>query len=84
MATLAAPDIKESFGAIHALYTYGEPRVGNPEFSNWFKGVVFSYRIVHQADIVPHIPWASTGFLHEGEELWYDSAMATYKTCGYG
>ena len=66
MATLAAPDVKESFG-IHDLYTYGEPRVGNPEFSAWFKNVVYSYRIIHQADIVPHIPWANTGFLHEGE-----------------
>jgi hypothetical protein len=83
MATLAAPDIKESFG-IHSLYTYGEPRVGNPEFSKWFRSVVYSFRVIHSADIVPHIPWASTGFLHEGEELWYDAAMSSYKTCGYG
>ena len=37
--------------------------------------------MVHNADIVPHIPWMSSGFLHEGTEIWYDDGMVNYQIC---
>ncbi len=40
--------------------------------------------MVHYADIVPHIPPASFGFLHQGSEIWYDKPMTTFKSCSYG
>lgn len=42
------------------------------------------YRVVHYADIVPHLPASIQGFSHEGQEVWYNSAMSTYKVCNYG
>jgi hypothetical protein len=66
------------------LTTYGEPRVGNPAFSSWFKSVIEANRVVHQGDIVPHIPLSAQGFLHQGQEVWYDGAMKTYKICPDG
>lgn len=81
LATLAAPDVKENFGAIAAFITFGEPRVGNSQFASWFGSVINSERVVHYGDIVPHVPPQANGFLHEGTEIWYDKAMQTYKSC---
>lgn len=39
MASLAAPDIKDNFGGISAFYTFGQPRVGNPQFARYLDGV---------------------------------------------
>ncbi|CAB3398655.1 unnamed protein product [Caenorhabditis bovis] len=39
------------------LVTFGEPRVGNLQFSRFFDMFIpFSFRIVHAIDIVPHLP----------------------------
>ncbi len=56
LAALSAPDIKQVYGNISALYTYGEPRVGNDHFAAYYLSVVASNRIVHYADLVPHVP----------------------------
>lgn len=34
--------------------------------------------------MVPHNPPASFGFLHQGNEIWYDKQMINYKICEYG
>ncbi|MCI0468256.1 MAG: lipase family protein [Beijerinckiaceae bacterium] len=39
---------------IAACYTFGSPRVGNPQFDLWVK--VPSYRVINHADIVPQVP----------------------------
>ena len=78
---LALPDVKDNFGAVAALVTFGQPRVGNSEFASWFGSQVNHERVIHYADLVPHIPPASNSYLHDGTEIWYDKAMQTYKTC---
>jgi len=59
------------------LYTFGEPRVGNPEFSDFFsEKLPTAYRLVHQDDIVPHLPpygrdvLLLTNFHHHSTEVW--------------
>ena len=84
LAGLSAVDIHHTFEAVHSLYTYGEPRIGNKQFADYYKTVITMYRVVHYADIVPHLPASAQGFSREGNEIWYDKAMATYKTCSYG
>lgn len=84
IATISATDLKEIFGNIHTVLTFGEPRVGNADFSTYFMGVAENYRVVHYGDIVPHIPPSSFGFVHQGFEVWYDKSMKSYKTCAYG
>jgi len=72
LASLSAPDIKDSYGPIAGFYTFGEPRVGNAEFATYLTSVVASYRVIHYGDLVPHVPPESFGFVHEGTEIWYD------------
>jgi predicted lipase len=40
------------------VYTYGEPRVGNKVFAQMFDKIVpNAWRLVHYADLVPHLPF---------------------------
>lgn len=81
LAVLSAPDTKDLFGSIAGLYTFGQPRVGNAEFASYFNSVVGAFRVVHYGDLVPHVPPSAFSFVHSSTEIWYDEAMATYKTC---
>jgi hypothetical protein len=81
LAVLSAPDVKDSFGAISDILTFGQPRVGNSEFANWYGTVGTHIRVVHYGDLVPHVPPQANGYLHSGNEIWYDKAMQTYKSC---
>lgn len=39
------------------MSNFGMPRIGNPAFAIAFNSVVaYSQRMVHQDDIVPHVP----------------------------
>ena len=66
MASLAVVDMHHLYGSVHRMITFGEPRVGNPHFSNFFQSITDSYRVIHKADVVPHIPLTNQGFFHEG------------------
>lgn len=55
IAVLAAPDIKELYGTISAFYTFGQPRVGNSEFAAFVSRIGGLERVIHYADIVPHL-----------------------------
>ncbi|KAJ3683754.1 hypothetical protein LUZ60_013981 [Juncus effusus] len=64
------------------LMTFGQPRIGNKAFATYFeKYVPNSFRIVHNRDIVPHLPpyyplfpnknyhhFPTEVWLHDGEE----------------
>ena len=74
LATLAALDMRKHFPALKVtLYTFGQPRVGNPEFSNYvFSQLPQSYiRVVNYDDAVAHIPHRVQGYKHAGNEVWY-------------
>jgi predicted lipase len=82
LATLAALDIKSTFGRVDQFYTYGEPRVGNAAFASYFAGAFPIYRVVHYADIVPHVPpYGLFGYTHGGTQIWYTEDMQTYQSC---
>nr|WP_188540824.1 lipase family protein [Paenibacillus segetis] len=58
LATLCAIDIaaNTTFNSPN-LFTYGSPRVGDPDFANAFKKYICnSYRIANPFDVVPHAP----------------------------
>ena len=43
----------------------GCPRTGNKEFALFFDSIVpTSYRVVHNKDVVPHLPMIWMGFYH--------------------
>jgi triacylglycerol lipase len=59
LAVIAAAVLQFDTGRnVSAVYTYGQPRVGNPQFSSAFDAVLGSltFRYVNDLDIVPHVP----------------------------
>ncbi|WP_040949319.1 lipase family protein [Gorillibacterium massiliense] len=58
LATLCAADIADNTGSnAPALFTFGSPRVGDPDFAKTFaKQVPESYRIANVFDIVTYVP----------------------------
>jgi hypothetical protein len=80
------------------VYTYGQPRVSNPTLSLLFnEKIPFFYRVVHNRDLVPHVPPCmglsfckleeveENGYLwdpwHSGREVWYNDEMTSYVLC---
>lgn len=78
------------------IYTFGQPRVGNTAFTDAFKSKISEwYRLVHNKDLVPHIPPCISdlkhgcivdGILpfyphHAPEEIFYNEPMSSYKKC---
>ena len=85
IALLISLDIIRMAGPVVTLYTFGEPRVGNPDFAAYANkmtarpGVTtvrspsdpIQYRLVHARDPVPHVPMQILGYLHAPREVWY-------------
>ena len=86
LATLAGMDIRVTFKVLINFYSFGQPRVGNLGFSNWVGEMVPPfYRLIHNADIVPHSPPAMEllipMYFHAGLQVFYDAYMQAYKIC---
>lgn len=74
LATLFAFDIARDLGIQPITYTFGGPRVGNDQFSAAFASSVNTmYRVVHDEDIVPHLPPHALGWWHVDEQVYCDS-----------
>ena len=55
------------------MYTYGCPRVGNGNFARYLHGIIPQmYRVVHNKDLVPHVPPEDFNFFHSAYEIFYD------------
>lgn len=81
-AILAGVDIKQLYQSTDAVYTFGQPRVGNAQFASFYsKQIPETYRVIHYADIIPHLPAVQAGYAHSSTEVWYQSDMQNYSTC---
>jgi len=59
-----------------------EPRVGNEEFAKRFESYpIYSKRVTHYYDIVPHVPEEFMGYRHISQEVWYNEANTKYTLC---
>ncbi|KAJ6648388.1 Lipase [Pseudolycoriella hygida] len=67
-------------GAIYECYTFGEPRSGNRAYADYMNSQhITTARVVHKADIVPHVPPTSLlttkalgdYYVHCETEYWY-------------
>jgi predicted lipase len=57
MAVLCSLDMKEIHGKVDYVYTYGQPRVGNQNFANFYQTqIANAFRVINYADMVPHVP----------------------------
>jgi triacylglycerol lipase len=54
LATLASIRLVNEGYTVKSVYTYGSPRVGNPDFHSAYSTV--NYRFVNNNDVVPHVP----------------------------
>uniref|UniRef100_A0A1I7Z1E2 Lipase_3 domain-containing protein n=1 Tax=Steinernema glaseri TaxID=37863 RepID=A0A1I7Z1E2_9BILA len=65
------------------LMTFGQPRVGDKAFATAHDAMIlFAYRVVHNRDIVPHVPpeilpdhGLIDGYVHHKSEVWYPNKM---------
>ncbi|KAG8733813.1 hypothetical protein FRC11_001975 [Ceratobasidium sp. 423] len=49
--------------------TYGQPRVGNPAFANWFDQTIRDFsRVTNKKDVIPILPGRFLGFRHTNGE----------------
>ena len=63
-----------------AVYTMGEPRVGEANFVAWAVQTLPAgqqYRVTHMADPVPHVPPMNFNYLHVPQEIWYNNNGAS-------
>lgn len=82
LAIFGTADLKNLFGAVDLTYTFGQPRIGNAAFASWFETQHPNvFRLIHYADIVPHLPPSNLGFLHSNKQAWYQRGMTSYQLC---
>lgn len=85
-------------GSNMKVYTFGQPRVGNKQFDSVLKSqVVDTYRVVHNKDLVVHVPpcipkpVVQTSCFSDGvlafypfnslKEIFYNEAMTSFTQC---
>ena len=85
LATLAIPDLFEEIKEIDYLYTFGSPRIGNPDFADFISRLFskrgYSARITHNQDLVPHFPKKFMGYKHVDNEIYYDEESTSFLIC---
>ena len=84
IAMLAAYELQYEFKIpVDGVYTYGQPRVGNEAFHDFYNdnSPRVTWRLTHWRDPVPHVPLESMGFSHIGTEVWYNEDFSVGKVC---
>ena len=85
LAVLAAADFSHAYALnVSAVYTFGEPRVGNEAFKEFYESASqeqITWRVVHHRDPVPKLPLSSWGFKHHAREVFYNSNSSHFKVC---
>jgi hypothetical protein len=84
LATLTAMDLIKAGVTSVRLFTFGSPRVGNPEFATYVSSSITDrYRITHHRDMVPHVP-THHRCMHLSGEYYQPSDSSELMTCqGY-
>ena len=84
MAEVAALDLKTSYypNKLFAAYTQGTPRSGDAAFAQLYsQQISASFREIHYADVVPHLPPTFLGFQHSPTEVWYNEKWSSSTVC---
>lgn len=73
LAMISALELELNYGNVREVHVFGCPRVGDGNFVQFLKNKVNSIRrVVHNKDIVPHVPLLTQNFVHPPLELWFD------------
>lgn len=85
ISTILALDLSHYYEQynIIGLITFGSPRIGNSAFVNAINSlpIEYSYRIVHNDDVVPHLPPIEFNYSHVNTEIWYNEDNSEYIIC---
>ena len=82
LATIAGIEINAVYGNVKELHLFGCPRSGNQAYANFIKkSIPTIWRIVHDRDIVPHVPMVSQDFYHPPFEVLFDHELKEFKIC---
>lgn len=75
-------ELQATYQAVDELHVFGCPRVGNQNLVMYLKrGIPKIIRVIHNRDIVPHVPLVSQNYAHPPYEIFFDEAMDQYKIC---
>ena len=71
LATLIALECRRRHVSVAGVYTFGQPRTGNIAFHAIYNSLLYdyTYRLVHQNDLVPRTPSWLFGYRHCGQEM---------------
>jgi hypothetical protein len=86
MAGLYTAELTVQGIKVSTPYTFGMPRIGNEQFSTWYKSTgTGTFRVVHHKDPVPHLAPNNWGFHHMPYEVFYDGLYnyQDYVVCNY-
>ena len=73
MATIAALELQLKYNKVTALYAFGCPRIGNENYAHFVDLKINDrFRVVHNRDLVPHLPPETFGFYHIAQEIFYN------------
>ena len=65
-----------------SAYNYGCLRIGNVQFVEFLKTKIPTvFRVVHNRDVVPHVPPVEFQYIHPPYEVLYDEDMKTFTVC---
>ena len=85
MAALCAFDLARAGTAIGRVITFGQPRVGNQHFAALYGSLGFrTWRLMHNRDPVPQLPFSRFDYAHVGSAVWYNEANSLHKVCTGG
>ena len=84
LSQLAAMELIARGIPVAANYNFGQPRTGNGDYSAVVNELLRSYRHVHYADPVPHVPPPAFGYVHACQEYYEPNEVwdGTLTACG--
>ncbi|CAM9155887.1 unnamed protein product [Chrysoparadoxa australica] len=69
ISTLVSLELADHMRVVN--YSFGSPRIGNDDFAAYTASTLPSaVRVVHQADLIPHMPLRAWGYKHHPTEMW--------------
>ena len=84
LAQLAGMELMARNIPVSSTYNFGQPRTGNGKYSAFVNSLITTFRHVHYADPVPHVPPPAFGFVHECTQMYEpnETYNGTLDSCG--
>jgi predicted lipase len=73
LSIIAAIRIKAQYHKKTVIHNFGSPRLANPALAHYINARIDTiYRVVHNRDIVPHLPPLAFGYQHPAYEVFWN------------